>query len=104
MKMLAAGAVCAAGILVANSAQAQTVRVHFSVPEEITTVEMSNSLDAVLTQHANPGDFVDLTPRVTPENVLLNGGKVDLFQASVADGAEGLSRPVSVWIGSRTPQ
>jgi hypothetical protein len=105
MNSLGAAAVAGAAVLASGAlAQAQTVRVNYSVPQETETVEMSNGLDADVTLDPNFNDFIDLTPGVTETNVLLSGGTVDLVQGSVSEGDGTLARPLSAWIGTDTPQ
>jgi hypothetical protein len=103
MNSLGAAVIAGAALLATSSAQAQTVRVNFSLLEETETVEMSNGLDADVTLDPNPGDFVDLTPGVTETNVFLSGGDVDLFQGSNASGSGTLQRLLTASIGSGTP-
>ena len=101
---LGAAAIAGAALLAADSAQAQTVRVNFSLPQATDTFVMSPSAqDTTVTLDPNPGDFVDLTPGVLESNVFLSGGDVDLFQGANASGSGTLERILTASIGSGTP-
>jgi hypothetical protein len=100
------GAAVVGVALFAAGAPAQTVRVNFSVPNDITTIEMTNGTNATATLDIST-DFVDLTPGVTETFVFLSGGELDVSQAinstATNEDPETLTRTLTAWIGAGTP-
>jgi len=94
------------GFAVFAAADAQAVRVDFSVPNDTTVIEMDNGTDATATLDIAT-DFVDLTPGVTETFVFISPGEIDVSEAiarpAVNDDPESLTRPLTAWIGSGTP-
>lgn len=88
-------AAAAAGILAFAASPAQAVLVQYSASGDSTTFEMTpTALNTTVTLDAY-SDSVDLTPGVAQE-LLINGGEVDVFQGATASGADSLTQTLTV--------